>query len=258
MTNNTKKVLKKAVKFPFNAIGFDIVRSKADPSKSLMQATWEARMALAKKLGFSPSVILDGGAFQGRWSKTAAKLFPGAQIIMVEPNPFLQEIIASNVANIRPLPKIFNVALAESKGESSLNIWRDQNSDTGASLLNHVAGQARQAIHVEVDSLDNIEEELQLNFDLVKLDLQGAELSALKGATQVLKHAEVMIIEFGCLDAYIERTTPRDLLEIMYENDYCLYDIIDLGYRPYDCALTGGDFIFVKNSSVLRSYKGWE
>ena len=40
-------------------------------------------------------------------------------------------------------------------------------------------------------------------------------------------------------------------------SDYCLYDIIDLIYRPYDNALTGGDFIFVKNSSQLKEYKGY-
>ena len=70
--------------------------------------------------------------------------------------------------------------------------------------------------------------------------------------------ATFMIIEFGCLEAYIGRTTPRDILEIMYENDYCLYDIVDCHYRPYDGALTGGDFFFVKNDGVLKKYKGWE
>jgi len=66
------------------------------------------------------------------------------------------------------------------------------------------------------------------------------------------------MIEFGCLEAYADRTTPDDLLELMYQNDYCLYDIVDCHYRPYDGALTGGDFFFVKNSSVLRKHKGWD
>ena len=49
-----------------------------------------------------------------------------------------------------------------------------------------------------------------------------------------------------------------DLLDIMFDQDYCLYDPVDGHYRPYDGALTGGDFIFVKNGSTLRAYKGWE
>src|SRR5690606_13808073 len=92
----------------------------------------------------------------------------------------------------------------------------------------------------------------------VKLDLQGYEIHALQGATETLKHAELMIIEFGLLDAYVDRTTVRELINFMHEYDYSLYDLIDLHYRPYDNALTGGDFIFVKNSSKLKEYKGWE
>ncbi len=68
---------------------------------------------------------------------------------------------------------------------------------------------------------------------------------------------EAFIIEFGCLPAYEDRTTPNDLFKIMYANNYCLYDIIDLIYRPYDNALTGGDFFFVKNDSDLKSHKGY-
>jgi len=88
--------------------------------------------------------------------------------------------------------------------------------------------------------------------------LQGAEFLALKGATGVLESAEMVITEFGCLEAYIGRATSRDLLDIMFDNDYCLYDIVDCHYRPYDGALTGGDFFFVKNWSVLRKHKGWQ
>lgn len=67
----------------------------------------------------------------------------------------------------------------------------------------------------------------------------------------------MFIIEFGVLEAYINRATPRQLLDIMIDNNYCLYDVVDLIYRPYDDALTGGDFFFVKNSSVLSRYKGY-
>jgi hypothetical protein len=73
-----------------------------------------------------------------------------------------------------------------------------------------------------------------------------------------LKYAELAIIELGCLDAYINRTTPRELIDIMYDNDFCLYDIASCNDRLYDGALTGGDLFFVKNSSNLRKYKGWE
>ena len=247
-------LLKKIVNTPLNAIGLSLVKTASGAS----MPAWRDRIKLAKKLGFAPQVIVDGGAFIGDWSQEVARIFPETQIVIVEPNPFLQEDIEKRTSNINPRPIILNVALGDSQNKATLNIWRDEKSDSGASLLGHVSGKANQAIEVDIDTLDNISMRTGFIPDFVKLDLQGAELSALKGATQVLKHAELMMIEFGCLEAYEERTTPRELLEIMYANDYCLYDIVDCHYRPYYGALTGGDFIFVKNSSVLRMHKGWD
>lgn len=251
MKTKLKKLIHKIVKRPLNAFGLDIVRQTT-------ARTWKKRMQLAKKLGFSPKVVIDGGAFTGLWSKEIAELFPGIQIIIVEPNSSVQKIIAHNTSHIRPAPIILNVALGEYQRKASFHIWRDEDSDTGASLLNHVSGKAKREIQVEVDTLDNIAQRLDIRPDLIKLDLQGGESAALKGGEKVLKEAEFAIIEFGCLEAYIARATPRDILDIMYDNNYVLYDIVDCHDRPYDGALTGGDFFFVKNSSVLRHYKGWE
>ncbi|KAM3094363.1 FkbM family methyltransferase [Phormidesmis sp. 146-35] len=216
------------------------------------------RLRHTQKLGFSPKVIFDGGAFKGTWSATIADIFPQAQIVLMEPNPSLQAEISSTLAHIKPAVALQNLALGAAPGESSFNIWGDADKAASASLLNHTQGQANQTVQVKVDTLDNIATRLNLFPNLVKLDLQGGELPALKGGSQVLNAAELFVIEFGCLEAYVDRTTPKDLMEIMYDHHYCLYDIVECHYRPYDGALTGGDFIFVKNDSELRRYKGWK
>lgn len=244
------------INIPLNKVGLAIVRTTQSAKHSI--PTWKERIELAKTLGFSPDFIFDGGAFKGLWTQEVARLFPGAEIVLIEPNSYVLESIKENISHIRPTPTIINAALGESKGKARFNIWRDVESDTGASLLDHVSGNAAHVIEVDVETIDDISERTAIVPDLVKLDLQGGELAALKGATKVLKHAECVVVEFGCLEAYVGRTTPRDLMEIMYTNNYCLYDIVDCHYRPYDKALTGGDFLFVKNDSILREYKGWE
>lgn len=216
------------------------------------------RLALAKKNGFSPSVILDGGAYHGLWTVQAASLFPGAKFILVEPNPSLKPIIQKNISQIAPAPVIVQAALGSAVGKATLNLWRSADADPGASLLSHVSGPASQNIDVDVTTIDEICRGNGLSPDLIKLDLQGGELAALKGATLALQTCECLVVEFSCLKAYIDRTTPRDLLGFMGDQDFCLYDIVGLADRPYDGALMGGDFIFVKNSSALRSYPGWE
>jgi FkbM family methyltransferase len=219
--------------------------------------TWEERLAHAKALGFSPRVIFDGGAFRGEWAREAARMFPGARLVLIEPNPFAREQIGRTIGKLQPAPTVLPFALGDSPGKAKLKLWGEEASDAGASLLDHVVGEPGRVFEVAVETLDAVSRQTSLLPDLVKLDLQGGELSALKGATRVLGHAEFMMVEFGCLEAYIGRSTPRDLLELMYANDYCLYDVVDLHYRPYDGALTGGDFFFVKNSSPLRRHKGW-
>ncbi len=260
MKTQTYGFFRRMIKRAFNTVGLDVVHKETISTASVRKGserTWRERLQLAKTLGFAPRTILDGGAFRGLWSKEVAGLFPGAQIILVEPNPFVQDLIVSNISGIQPSPILLNLALGDVKKKSTFNIWGHVDADQGASLLGHVIGQASQVVEVDVDTLDNIAQRLSLIPDLLKLDLQGGELAALKGAAGVLQHAEFAIIEFGCLDAYINRTTPRELMDIMYNNNYCLYDIVNCSDRPYDGALTGGDFFFVKRSSILRQYKGW-
>ena len=110
--------------------------------------SWRKRLQLAKSLGFAPRTILDGGAFRGLWSKDVAALFPGAQMILVEPNPFVQETIQQNVSGIYPQPVVLNAALGEFQTRASLNLWREADADPGASLLDHVSGRAGRIIQV--------------------------------------------------------------------------------------------------------------
>lgn len=247
------------VNLPLGILGLELIRKDSRAYRSHSMPNCKERLQHAKKIGFSPKVIFDGGANIGGWSKNvAAEIFPGSQIVLIEPNPSLQTTIKKTISKIQPPPILLNVALGESQGDASLNMWGDAREEANASLLEHVRGKAKRIIQVRVDTLDNISERLSLNPDLIKLDLQGYELFALRGGSKVLKNAEFAIIETSCLEAYIGRATPRDIIDIMYDYDYCLYDIVDCYYRPYDGALTGWDFFFVKNCSILKEYKGWE
>jgi FkbM family methyltransferase len=251
MKETLRKVIKEPVKRLLDVSGYEIV------AKGKVRR-WRKRLLNMKNLQFQPRSVLDGGAFRGYWSKAVADIFPGVELVLVEPNPFLREIIRYNVADIEPEPVVLDCALGDVAGFSSFNIWGDVQNDQGASLLNHVRGEASQTIQVQVETIDHIAETLGFAPDLIKLDLQGGELAALKGGQRVLQQVEVVIVEFHCLEAYLGRPSPRDVLDYMYDNEFRLHDIFDCYNRPYDAALAGGDFLFVKNSSSLLAYQGWE
>jgi len=211
-----------------------------------------------KELGFSPKHIFDCGASVGYWSWEVGELFEGSQIIAIEPNPRVTPKTRELLPHMASNPIIEECAVGASVGSALLNVWNnDETKMSRSSVKEHVQGDPKEKISVKLKTLNSISVEYNVMPDLVKLDLQGYELDALRGAGDVLESTEVMIIEFGCLSAYIDRTTPYDLIALMYSNDYCLYDIVDLIYRPYDNALIGGDFFFVKNSSQLKHYKGY-
>lgn len=217
-----------------------------------------SRLENAKNIGFDPKVIFDCGASIGSWTIGASRMFSGTQIVAVEPNKKIINILKEKTSNITPRPIIVEGAVGEKKGKAFLNIWDNEETKmSGSSLKEHVQGEPREKMEIELHALDDLALDLKLKPDLIKLDLQGGEIEALAGAQQLLKETEMFIIEFGVLEAYFNRSTPRKLLDIMFDNDYCLYDVVDLIYRPYDDALTGGDFFFLKNSSPLRKYKGY-
>jgi len=221
-------------------------------------ATCMSRLRNMHAIGYNPKGVFDCGASVGHWTWEAAKIFSGAQFVAVEPNPLIVPKTKELLDNISPQPIIEQSAIGAEDGTAYLNIWDNQETKmSGSSIKGHVQGDASKKEKVDLKKLDSISKSHGLKPDLIKLDLQGYELEALKGASELLQYTEVFIIEFGCLEAYIDRATPYDIMTVMYENDYCLYDIIDLIYRPYDNALTGGDFIYVKNDSPLKAFKGY-
>jgi FkbM family methyltransferase len=221
------------------------------------------RLKHMKTIGFSPRLILDGGAFIGKWTTHTSEIFPGAQFVMVEPNPGVVDKALERTSTINPRPKLVRCAIGEQSGTATLNVWESDKYDSketslsGSSLLPHVMGDATRAVTVPVRTLADIANEIGGVPDLVKLDLQGFEGPALRGAGHVLGKAELFVVEFGCLEAYVGRTTPRELMDLFYDHNYRLYDIVSLGYRPYDQALFGGDFMFVHRESKLVSHAGF-
>jgi FkbM family methyltransferase len=221
------------------------------------------RLAHVKSLGFDPDVVFDCGAFIGRWAKDANQLFPSAKLVLVEPNSEVYPQIVEHTTEFESQTTLIKAAVGQFAGTMNLNIWENpkHNNKTTAlaasSLLNHVQGEATRSVAVDVKTIDEIAENTGLTPNLLKLDLQGAELPALKGAVQVLKSCELCIIEFGCLEAYKERTTPAELISFMNDRDYGLYDIVDVRYRPFDGAMMGGDFFFVKRNSQLKAHRDY-
>ena len=91
-----------------NSAGYEVVEKHI--RENTKSRGWRERLKQVKKRGFSPKSILDGGAFKGYWSQEVAHIFPGVQLIIVEPNPFVLDTIRINTSEILPIPNLLNIA----------------------------------------------------------------------------------------------------------------------------------------------------
>ena len=239
-----------AINAPFGLFGVQLVRSR------MAEAEFSRRIRALARAGFSPSVIVDGGAFSGNWSLDVHRVFPRAQLVVIEPNPEMMTVCERKLGTHHPRPCFERCALGPAPGRATLKLWSGS-AGSAASLLEHVSGPPSRAVDVEVRTMDGILESLGLRPDLVKLDLQGFELPALQGAQRALASAEAVIVEISCLGAYVDRSSARSIFDFMYDHGFELHDIADLGYRPMDGALAGADLTFVRSTSPLRAKSGY-
>ena len=145
-------------------------------------------------------VVWDIGANIGFFSMIASRLVGAGQVVAFEPLPANQQAIRRNIAlngitNVELVP----IALGDSEGTAELEMhasptWAklDTSSDTTFQQEDAVTGR----IEVEVSTLDS-----QLGRfaapDLIKMDIEGAEVAALRGASRLLsEHRPTLICEF--------------------------------------------------------------
>lgn len=162
-----------------------------------------------RRLDVEFQTIIDGGANVGQFSRAAHSFFPQANIFAFEPLPDIAGQLKSNLADVSQL-KIFNHALGDSDGEITFHRTSDSQSSSALPMTDSSKDGLLKGIReteqltVPIKSLDSALADESLSSPmLLKLDLQGFELTALKGATKtVLPQASHVLLEAVFDEAY--------------------------------------------------------
>jgi hypothetical protein len=90
----------------------------------------------------------------------------------------------------------------------------------------------------------------------LKLDLQGWELEALKGAERLHDKIEVILTEASF---FIQAYEPsiETLFRYLDECGFALYDVASLAARRRDNRAHQADFVFVRRNSPLLADTAW-
>jgi len=152
---------------------------------------------LLKKLGqFNPEVIIDGGANIGDYALQVARNCPSATIYCFEPVPNTFKILTETTRDISNKANLIQKGLSDNNGVLTINLFE---SNAHSSFFNHqgITPDLKETIQIEVIKGDDFVSENQVaKIDLLKLDIEGAEMIALKGFEQSLQHGQIKVIQF--------------------------------------------------------------
>jgi FkbM family methyltransferase len=207
-------------------------------------------LRLLKSLGYDPKVVIDGGANFGLFATMAAQIFPGARVHVVEPQAACQ-------ASLRALEGPFEVhpvALTspERAARGHVTMHDAESGSTGA----HVS--AAGSVQAAATTLDALLAGRVTADDraLLKLDLQGHELEALRGAEALLPAIEFILCEVTFIE-FDDMPPISALVRFLDERGFALFDIAAIGGRARDNRPTQGDFVFANRLSPIAAEKSW-
>jgi len=174
---------------------------------------------LKKEMGFNFSAIIDVGAAVGDYSKAAHFIFPTAKIFAFEPIPDSFEKLKSLTGEVINM-QCFNLALSDHEGEAEFHLNEFNFSSSLLKMTNthkmiFPFTKNETTVKVNTIKLDNILKNIGQGEALLKLDVQGSELTVLKGATDMLKEIDVIQLEISFLNFYVGQAFIENVITFL-------------------------------------------
>jgi FkbM family methyltransferase len=154
----------------------------------LMNGMWEAQESAFLDNNLKPGdVFVDVGAHVGYYTLLAAKLVgESGKVVAVEPNPPTIVRLEKDIA-LNPFKNIVVQKVACTDKETTLKFFQAPVENTGESSMNKSNAKQGAEISVRGVPLDKIIQDLGIKrVDLVKIDVEGGEMSVLGGMTHII------------------------------------------------------------------------
>jgi FkbM family methyltransferase len=188
---------------------------------------------------FGFKTILDVGANEGSFAKSARSAFPYAQIFSFEPLPGCARVLEAELG-ADPRFLVFRCALGDHSGETHMF----QNEYTASSSIlamakTHVDAFPYTAradrITVPLRTLDDVVRDRHLATPaLLKLDVRGYELKVLAGARDTLARVSVILLEVSLQQMYESAPVFDEVYRSLHDRGFTLRGIVDVLRRPAD------------------------
>jgi FkbM family methyltransferase len=183
--------------------------------------------------------ILDAGASRGHISERMLNKFPAAHVYAFEPQPMYKKRLEQYAQRENRFHPQF-AALSDHEGTAELHVTE---SAGNTSLLNPTqtlqqidpAGSAiKETVSVPLVTIDQwAGRNGDLAIQVMKFDIQGYELNALKGAVNTLANSTLIVYtEVWFNPVYEGGALLGDIDQFLRERGFLLYDIYKPKYNP--------------------------
>lgn len=213
-----------------------------------------AHINYLKQLGYNPDIIIDIGAYKGRWTSFVKKIFPSATFLMIEPQKNKEAALKEVAGRFNNV--YYQMILTGKENNDSISFYE---METGSSIYKEQTNAAGELKHYQMKKLDRVMEEYKFagNYFL-KLDVQGAEIDVLEGATATLQKTDFILLEASLLNYNQGAPLVADLIAWLDKNDFVLFDICDQQRRNNNTTLVQADLLFSKRNSAIRKKVNFE
>jgi FkbM family methyltransferase len=222
--------------------------------RTLALGAWEPQNAAFLSERMAPGqVVLDVGAHVGHFTILAAARVGSARagrVLAFEPAPSNLDRLRRNLTlnELGPGVEVLPLALGARPGTATF--FDDGDSDgTEFSMVAPRQSGAARAFEATVETLDGICAARGIErVDVVKIDVEGAEVDVLRGAERVLAASpEVTLL----IELHPWVTPPREVLAPLAERGYRLYDVKAVAdqltlERALEVFAKGGDVAAIK------------
>lgn len=213
-------------RFRLNRLGLSASKKTDEAVKTCRYDLWPAQL----KRKDHPWTLVDVGANEGDFIAAATDVAPISCVHAFEPQIQCKAALESNLANVQN-HHLHCMGVGEENGELEFNVTRNSRM---ASFLPPVEGiegsytgtnfsvDSRQTVPVR--RLDDILPE-DIEVGLLKIDVQGYELPALRGAERVLSSTQVLLMEVNYVEHYRGAATFEQVYDCVRENGFTVFAI---------------------------------
>lgn len=201
---------------------------------------------------------LDIGANNGDWAMKVWKDNPGMKVFMLEANMALEPSLKQVSKITGNAYRMAVVGDVEKEVEFNIMCEKDAPCAGGSSVFAETTGWGVGKEKRHMTTVDKLVADAGVGpFQMIKIDVQGAEKIALKGATKTLRNVNVILLETSNVEYNKGAPQTLEVLNFMDSIGFQIFDIVELHRKKKSTDLPGGgvlfqvDFVFVRKGSHI-------